>query len=276
MAAAEAEPSGGGGGEPRWACQRIGCEAWTTDADNAAGDACVHHPGPAGRARGLRPACPAQPIFHDGGKEWSCCRQRSHDFSLFLAIPGCARGRHTREKPTTAAPTAAAGRGAPSATATGALQQALPQNASVTSNGNAGASVGVTAESVASSCARCRGGYFCSEHAPVAGITGSEPVAESRDAVPGPPQCKLASSATPSSTKPLDVNERRTCRRKGCGVKFRELDNHDTACSYHPGPAVFHDRHRGWSCCGVTVKDFDEFLSIPPCARGWHSAMPDA
>lgn len=29
-----------------------------------------------------------QPIFHDGMKEWSCCKQRSHDFSLFLAIPG--------------------------------------------------------------------------------------------------------------------------------------------------------------------------------------------
>eukprot|EP00850_Spirogloea_muscicola_P013363 SM000090S24325 [mRNA] locus=s90:281414:283084:- [translate_table: standard] len=102
------------------------------------------------------------------------------------------------------------------------------------------------------------------------------PVTESRDGVPGPPQGKLATPTTPSSTKPLDVNERRTCQRKGCGIKFWELDNHDTACSYHPGPAVFHDRQRGWSCCRVTVKDFDEFLSIPPCARGWHSAMPDA
>lgn len=29
-----------------------------------------------------------QPIFHDGMKEWSCCKKRSHDFSLFLEIPG--------------------------------------------------------------------------------------------------------------------------------------------------------------------------------------------
>ena len=29
-----------------------------------------------------------QPMFHDGMKEWSCCKQRSHDFSLFLQIPG--------------------------------------------------------------------------------------------------------------------------------------------------------------------------------------------
>ncbi|KAK8964510.1 Cysteine and histidine-rich domain-containing protein RAR1 [Platanthera guangdongensis] len=26
--------------------------------------------------------------IRDGMKEWSCCKQRSHDFSLFLAIPG--------------------------------------------------------------------------------------------------------------------------------------------------------------------------------------------
>lgn len=29
-----------------------------------------------------------QPKFHDGMKEWSCCKKRSHDFSLFLQIPG--------------------------------------------------------------------------------------------------------------------------------------------------------------------------------------------
>lgn len=32
--------------------------------------------------------CYFQPIFHDGMKEWSCCKKRSHDFSLFLEIPG--------------------------------------------------------------------------------------------------------------------------------------------------------------------------------------------
>jgi hypothetical protein len=29
-----------------------------------------------------------QPLFHDGKKEWSCCKQRSHDFSDFLNLPG--------------------------------------------------------------------------------------------------------------------------------------------------------------------------------------------
>ncbi|KAK7289765.1 hypothetical protein RIF29_03687 [Crotalaria pallida] len=35
---------------------------------------------------------PQGPIFHDGMKEWSCCKKRSHDFSLFLQIPGGENG----------------------------------------------------------------------------------------------------------------------------------------------------------------------------------------
>lgn len=29
-----------------------------------------------------------------------------------------------------------------------------------------------------------------------------------------------------------------------------------------------------WKCCDVHVKEFDEFLEIPPCAKGWHDANP--
>ena len=45
--------------------------------------------------------------------------------------------------------------------------------------------------------------------------------------------------------KIVDINEPQTCRNKGCGKTFKEKDNHETACDYHPGPAVFHDRMRG-------------------------------
>nr|GEU74596.1 cysteine and histidine-rich domain-containing protein RAR1 [Tanacetum cinerariifolium] len=59
---------------------------------------------------------------------------------------------------------------------------------------------------------------------------------------------------------------------KGCGQTFKEIDNHETACNHHPGPAVFHDHLRGWKCCDIHVKEFDEFMTIPPCAKGWHNA----
>ena len=45
--------------------------------------------------------------------------------------------------------------------------------------------------------------------------------------------------------KKVGINEPQICRNKGCGQTFKEKDNHDNACSFHPGPAVFHDRMRG-------------------------------
>lgn len=52
-------------------------------------------------------------------------------------------------------------------------------------------------------------------------------------------------AAAPEKKKIVDINQPQTCKNKGCGMTFKEIDNHDTACSYHPGPAVFHDRLRG-------------------------------
>ncbi|GJX08054.1 cysteine and histidine-rich domain-containing protein RAR1 [Tanacetum coccineum] len=72
--------------------------------------------------------------------------------------------------------------------------------------------------------------------------------------------------------KIVDINQPQICKNKGCGQTFKEIDNHETACNHHPGPAVFHDRLRGWKCCDIHVKEFDEFMTIPPCAKGWHNA----
>lgn len=52
-------------------------------------------------------------------------------------------------------------------------------------------------------------------------------------------------SVPPPAKKIVDVKEPQICKNKGCGQTFKEMDNHNTACSYHPGPAIFHDRMRG-------------------------------
>ncbi|XP_057546580.1 cysteine and histidine-rich domain-containing protein RAR1 [Amaranthus tricolor] len=182
------------------------------------------------------------PIFHDGMKEWSCCKKRSHDFSLFLEIPGCQTGQHTTEKPilTKVAPTPRKPVAAP-----------IPVS-------------GCTTTSPKETCSRCKQGFFCSDH-------GSQPYSipvqaaapgEGTENVPAPPRKKVG------------INEPQICKNKGCGQTFKEIDNHDAACNYHPGPAIFHDRMRGWKCCDVHVKEFDEFMTIPPCAKGWHNADP--
>eukprot|EP00252_Welwitschia_mirabilis_P025834 TRINITY_DN8229_c0_g1_i4.p1 TRINITY_DN8229_c0_g1~~TRINITY_DN8229_c0_g1_i4.p1 ORF type:complete len:192 (-),score=36.30 TRINITY_DN8229_c0_g1_i4:175-750(-) len=186
------------------------------------------------------------PIFHDGGKEWSCCKQRSHDFSLFLAIPGCVTGRHTSEKPLTKA--------------------AASPNKPVFSPSAVSASL----DAAKAACSRCRHGFFCSDH-------GSQ--VENFKPTPSKIESTVAVVHSEPTTEEksesiIDINKPQTCRNKGCGKTFTEKENHDSACHYHPGPAVFHDRLRGWKCCDVHVKEFDEFLEIPPCTKGWHNANP--
>lgn len=102
--------------------------------------------------------------------------------------------------------------------------------------------------------------------------------------------------------KVVDINQPQICRNKGCDKTFKEKDNREAAWSYYPGPAIFHDRIRRvcininlWifksdfnffyffydldddnnflftlqrKCCDIHVKEFDEFMSIPPCRKG--------
>ncbi|XP_059629435.1 cysteine and histidine-rich domain-containing protein RAR1 isoform X2 [Cornus florida] len=180
-------------------------------------------------------------------KEWSCCKKRSHDFSLFLELPGCKTGKHTTEKPVLA------------------KAVAPPKKTYAPAN--------TTDSSLTEACSRCRQGFFCSKHGSqaremtpkasnVVAVIPTESTPNVQESVPAPPK------------KIIDINQPQTCRNKGCGKTFKEKDNHDAACSYHPGPAVFHDRNRGWKCCDIHVKEFDEFMSIPPCMKGWHNADP--
>jgi len=60
------------------------------------------------------------------------------------------------------------------------------------------------------------------------------------------------------------------CANLACQKPFNVLDNHDTACFYHPGPVIFHDCKKGYKCCNRTVYDFDDFLKLPTCANGPH------
>ncbi|XVF12385.1 hypothetical protein REPUB_Repub08aG0113100 [Reevesia pubescens] len=209
-------------------CQRIGCNATFTEDDNPEGS-CTYH---------------ESPIFHDGMKEWSCCKKRSHDFNLFLEIPGCKTGKHTIEKPVLTKPPAT--KKNPTST------PAFTLVATATSK---------------ESCPRCRQGFFCSDH-------GSQPKELNPTSAAAAQSSADVQESSPLPKKIIDINQPQICKNKGCGKVFKEKDNHETACSYHPGPAVFHDRMRGWKCCDIHVEEFDEFMTIPPCAKGWHNADP--
>lgn len=73
-----------------------------------------------------------------------------------------------------------------------------------------------------------------------------------------PSKSNTITQCSPVPAKKLvGISELQTCKNKGCGKTFKEKDNYETACSYHPGPAVFHDRMRGVGCYFFVV-----FLSI--------------
>ena len=67
-------------------CYNRGCGRTFNPRDNPPDSQdCLHHPG--------------APFFHETYKGWACCNKKFTDFTEFLNTPGCARGRHSREKP---------------------------------------------------------------------------------------------------------------------------------------------------------------------------------
>lgn len=55
-------------------CYNISCGKKYYETDNH-DEACVYHEG--------------KPYFHDGYKEWTCCKMRSRDFTTFMGYKGC-------------------------------------------------------------------------------------------------------------------------------------------------------------------------------------------
>ncbi|KAF2722792.1 chord-domain-containing protein [Polychaeton citri CBS 116435] len=65
------------------------------------------------------------------------------------------------------------------------------------------------------------------------------------------------------------------CVHKGCGKTLPSAEFETDICVYHPNEPDFHEGQKGWKCCKPRVLTFDEFLEIPPCTRGQHSAVDD-
>lgn len=61
------------------------------------------------------------------------------------------------------------------------------------------------------------------------------------------------------------------CVNGGCQQTYVVAENNETACKYHKGQAVFHDRGKHWSCCpGQKAWTWEDFMAIPPCTTGAH------
>lgn len=195
-------------------------------------------------------------MFHDGNKKWSCCGAKSHDFATFMELPGCEVGRHTQQKPPKPAPS-------PNAPTAPPIPLSVEARTKAATAATAGVRTHVDAAAASSAkeeCPRCRQGFFCSDHAQSA-------EAQAAYVAPKP--------KAPPVARTTDPHARQTCRNKGCGNAFTEATNGDDVCLHHPGPPIFHERQKGWSCCNKICYDFDEFMNIPPCTRGRHNADPE-
>ncbi|KAK6155805.1 hypothetical protein DH2020_010053 [Rehmannia glutinosa] len=249
-------------------CQRIGCDAMFSEDDNPDGS-CTYHDA---RKRGvgydsleqflaegflrrhwlqsglIARSSTLEQYNTDQGQARNIPMQFDDNVSFVLHEwkPSTCYGKHTTEKPVLA-------------------KKAAPPPRQLVSARTSAANL-----SSKDTCPRCRQGFFCSDHGSNARELNPKPAASACNES----NQDLQESQPPPAKKVVDINQPQICKNKGCGKSFKEKDNHDTACSYHPGPAVFHDRMRGWKCCDIHVKEFDEFMSIPPCTKGWHNADP--
>ncbi|KAJ6225128.1 hypothetical protein RDWZM_003673 [Blomia tropicalis] len=78
------QEANGGDSNQLLQCYNISCGQKYRESENGE-NTCIYHEG--------------KPYFHDGYKEWTCCKMRSRDFTIFMGFKGCTRGRHSNVKP---------------------------------------------------------------------------------------------------------------------------------------------------------------------------------
>ncbi|EFP90130.1 hypothetical protein PGT21_032913 [Puccinia graminis f. sp. tritici] len=213
-------------------CTRLGCGK-KFDPDHNLKSECVFHPG--------------QPVFHEGLKSWSCCKEMNKpvmEFDQFMKIEGCATGVHSLEKPVVQTTPAA---------------QVELKESSVDANGT------MTFTTVDQTMPALMPTHQTTQD--VFQPIKPEQAIESQPVIPKP---ELQDD--PESI----VTEGSKCKRLACGITWHGLGNckrgelDKEECTYHPGTPVFHEGSKGYSCCKRRVLDFDDFLRLRGCKKSSH------
>ncbi|UZJ51241.1 hypothetical protein CBS101457_000561 [Exobasidium rhododendri] len=203
-------------------CTRPGCGVTFEPGTDSQRSSCTHHPG--------------APIFHEGSKSWSCCKDVNKpvlEFDEFLTIKGCTTDEeHTdvkKEKETFKKP---AGMGEPTSSVAAINNKIPPSATSITAMPNA----------------KIPSGKSAMEKSPA-----EVALVEEEDPIHAQDESSIASGSQ--------------CKRNGCKVAYTggKRDRSQEKCSYHKGAAIFHEGSKGYTCCRRRVLEFDEFLAIEPC-----------
>ncbi|KAL2079030.1 hypothetical protein ACEWY4_024774 [Coilia grayii] len=213
-------------------CYNRGCGE-RFDADKNSDDACLFHSG--------------VPIFHDALKGWSCCRKRTTDFSEFLSIKGCTRGRHSNEKP----------------------QEPLKPEVSSEKEGQKqhnGTEIIYQGPKSAETLQKER-------------PSSDEPKTKLEVKV-SPSLSQLLEKMEITQKEEAKKQESQTvmygtkCKNPGCKTMYKGLETNLEECTHHPGAPVFHEGYKYWSCCCIKTIDFNAFLDQKGCTTGRHRWIP--
>jgi hypothetical protein len=210
-------------------CTRPGCGVDFEPGTSSQEGSCVWHSG--------------APVFHEGSKSWSCCKDVNKpvlEFDEFLKIKGCStEDGHTdlkREKETFQKPS--------NGGVSNADLEAIPT--ATTTNGNGSASTSSAGQSVT----------------PMSSKVLSASKAETSNAKEA---AAYVEEEDPAEAQ--DLASGHQCKRTGCKATHSggTRDRPQEECRFHKGVAIFHEGSKGYTCCRRRVLEFDEFLTIEPC-----------
>ncbi|XP_014857648.1 PREDICTED: cysteine and histidine-rich domain-containing protein 1-like [Poecilia mexicana] len=209
-------------------CYNKGCGE-KFDPDKNKDDSCLFHPG--------------VPIFHDALKGWSCCKKRTTDFSEFLSIKGCTRGRHSDVKP----------------------QEPLrPEVSSDKSEMKPASDREIIYQGPKSAEALQK--ERPSSNQPMTKL----PHKVSASLVQALEKLGVDRSAESEKKESEDVMHGTRCKNTGCKTVYEGPDTDTEVCTHHPGAPVFHEGYKYWSCCCIKTTDFNAFLDQKGCTTGKH------
>ncbi|XP_068163978.1 cysteine and histidine-rich domain-containing protein 1 [Antennarius striatus] len=213
-------------------CYNRGCGV-TFDSDKNKDDSCLFHPG--------------VPIFHDALKGWSCCKKRTTDFSEFLSIQGCTRGRHSNEKPQEPLrPEVSSDKGGIKPTNGPEIIYQGPKSAEKLQKERPSSD-----EAKTKLTPKVSASLFQVLEKQDSGKKAEKEKRESQTVMPGT-----------------------RCKNAGCKTVYQGPETDTEACTHHPGGPVFHEGYKYWSCCCIKTVDFNAFLDQKGCSTAKHRWVP--
>jgi len=217
-------------------CYNRGCGKTFNPRDNPPDSQdCIHHPG--------------APFFHETYKGWTCCNKKSSDFTEFLNTPGCARGRHSREKPIEPE------------NITGKLDNRSLEEQLAEINGS---SSGQTKHRSPEPAVKTERPDFV--NTPLSSIIATRAASLK--------QVTSTGAVVSSNSGGNEISDSEPCKNGGCKVTYGE-SRLKPECKYHPGVPIFHEGMKFWSCCQRKTSDFQSFLNQEGCMLGEHKWKKD-